>query len=156
MKKLTHYLVQILVITIVGACFFSCTDNKKKISSPEQPEQPQCREARINWYNEIYNERYMITVQGTFTEAQWNRIPRRIEDSLRTIGKLGISEMALLIVAFAHNDFVFIVEETSEYSAYKIADNAKLCLNINIFENGIASNTRNALKEMVRKDVLTK
>jgi hypothetical protein len=152
MKEWKHYIALILVITTLG-CFFSCTDNKRKITPPERP---QFREATIGWQNEIYNERYRITVQGTFTEAQWNRIPPRIESTLRSIGNLGVSELALLTVAFANNNFVFVVEETSEYSAYKIADNAKLCLNYNILDNTIVSNTRNALREMARNNVLTK
>ena len=90
---------------------------------------------------------FTATVQGTFTQTQWNGVAAKIENALNGVyndPNIIPPVKGSLRRIYENNDAVITVEETSEYTKYKVIDNNRytshtLYLNINALDNNLQS-----------------
>jgi hypothetical protein len=128
-----------------------CAACGEKETRPIQklPEQPQFRETTITL---TFGENtYTAKVQGTLLQAEWNGVPNKVKGLLEA----GYSAINPLFqnttkTYFENNDVKIIVQNTTEYTKYKVADTepAVMYFNIAVLENITAEDSATAISYM--------
>jgi hypothetical protein len=80
---------------------------------------------------------FTTTVQGRFSDNDWNGVPQKIADAFTNVAAADIQTQTAIFNAFSGNDVTIIVEKGVSYSTWRVVTGNKKILYLNI--NGLSS-----------------